>query len=82
MKAKLLRSLYFLAVGLSLAVGVAGQTILKVGSILPPNSPEIQAITFMAEKIKEIKKTLTRENALVTHMTIELGPQVAPQFHL
>jgi len=53
MKAKLLRSLYFLAVGLALAVGVAGQTILKVGSILPPNSPEIQAITFMAEKIKE-----------------------------
>lgn len=53
MKAKLLRSLYLLAVGLALAAGVAGQTILKVGSILPPNSPEIQAITFMAEKIKE-----------------------------
>ena len=50
MKAKLLRSLYLLAVGLALAAGVAGQTILKVGSILPPNSPEIQAITFMAER--------------------------------
>jgi len=53
MKTNLLRNLCGFAVGLALAAGVAAQTTLKLGHILPPTSPEHQAFLFMADKVKE-----------------------------
>lgn len=42
-----------IAIGLGIAAAANAQTVLKMGHILPPASPEHQAFLFMAEKIKE-----------------------------